>query len=542
MSGSDNSLIEELDVEKISVEEVRLIELLNSFGLSESIIESFLVNGYTTETLKIIQRKEIEELIPPPSLAERTKFIHHLDAWRVAQGLPKVAELSTESVSSAIQSTSSGSTTKSSGKNLITRDSCTAAFLLNNSSKGQSIIENYKKVQFLSRSDKKSITHIVIDEFKNRFSKLTSLELMEKAKELKHIFPGEPQETWYQPTFVTDSSGRRKRINKQAKGRLYDRNVNYKEVDHHISQQVIGTSEPSTEKDSDASSTNVELPVRDSFESFIPTFRVLATGTVAHRILGGNKRGRTHRALLNPHLHSFGHCSPGRVTGVFKPMLHIRNHRGYQLVQIDFAQKFSGKDDVLFERWIGFSKVVEQILQLEVADVNGRALLACLDAGEVTEDARNYVIVALLAHILPRAHIKCPGKKRWKPSNSEAQEGVVLHVQQLSDLESTLARLFKGFRDRGISSAPFIVIHGEDWKNPTSFTVWNNVVSYKLPSFLKALDICIKIYKTYSIDYPPQSAIIWKLLPTYLFEIDESEQNPTVESLCSTIRQKLSSE
>ncbi|XP_062561385.1 uncharacterized protein LOC134225384 [Armigeres subalbatus] len=529
MSGSDNSLIEELDVEKISVEEVRLIELLNSFGLSESIIESFLVNGYTTETLKIIQRKEIEELIPPPSLAERTKFIHHLDAWRVAQGLPKVAELSTESVSSAIQSTSSGSTTKSSGKNLITRDSCTAAFLLNNSSKGQSIIENYKKVQFLSRSDKKSITHIVIDEFKNRFSKLTSLELMEKAKELKHIFPGEPQETWYQPTFVTDSSGRRKRINKQAKGRLYDRNVNYKEVDHHISQQVIGTSEPSTEKDSDASSTNVAeyqqvkawlVHNQDEWEELKAKWK----RSSPWRLLEVAKiNGRTCSSILAEY-----------------PTL--RNHRGYQLVQIDFAQKFSGKDDVLFERWIGFSKVVEQILQLEVADVNGRALLACLDAGEVTEDARNYVIVALLAHILPRAHIKCPGKKRWKPSNSEAQEGVVLHVQQLSDLESTLARLFKGFRDRGISSAPFIVIHGEDWKNPTSFTVWNNVVSYKLPSFLKALDICIKIYKTYSIDYPPQSAIIWKLLSTYLFEIDESEQNPTVESLCSTIRQKLSSE
>ena len=156
-------------------------------------------------------------------------------------------------------------------------------------------------------------------------------------------------------------------------------------------------------------------------------------------------------------------------------------------------------------------------------------------------DARNFVITTLLAHILPRTHIKCAGKKRWKPSYSEAQEGVVIHVKQLADLESCLARLFKGFRDRGIASAPFIIVHGEDWKNPTSFTVWNNVVSYKLPSFLKALDICIKIYRTYDIEYPQQSAAIWRLLSSYLFDTGEAEKDPAVQSLHSAIRLKQQS-
>lgn len=146
--------------------------------------------------------------------------------------------------------------------------------------------------------------------------------------------------------------------------------------------------------------------------------------------------------------------------------------------------------------------------------------------------------MSLLTRILPRTHVKCAGKKPWKPSYSEAQEGVVIHVQQLSDLESTLSRLFKVCRDRGISSAPFIVVHGPDWKNPTSFTVWNNVVSYKVTSFLKALDVCIKIYKAYDIDFPPQSAVIWNLLSSYLFDLVPVIPNASVESLCSTIRLK----
>lgn len=92
----------------LEVEEVSdaLVDLLLSFGLSEEIINRFLgkklffyviyevlpfvrffslENQYTLETLQILERKEIEELIPPPFLAERTKCVHGLNVWRVAQ-------------------------------------------------------------------------------------------------------------------------------------------------------------------------------------------------------------------------------------------------------------------------------------------------------------------------------------------------------------------------------------------------------------------------------------------------------------------------
>lgn len=42
-SASENSIIiEELDGEKVSFDEIELIDLLNSFGVSETIIEAFL--------------------------------------------------------------------------------------------------------------------------------------------------------------------------------------------------------------------------------------------------------------------------------------------------------------------------------------------------------------------------------------------------------------------------------------------------------------------------------------------------------------------
>ncbi|XP_065080182.1 uncharacterized protein LOC135703020 [Ochlerotatus camptorhynchus] len=183
-SGSDNPIIiEELDVEKVSVEEIELIHLLNNYGMSERVIEAFLVNCYTIETLKIIQRKEIEELLPSPFLAERTRFIHELDSWRKAQGLSKVSEQPVTCNSSVTRDNNA----RPSEETQVSREACTATFLLNASSKGQAILRKYSKTAFLSRSDKKSVTHIVVDEFKTRFSKLSSSELLDRACELKQL-------------------------------------------------------------------------------------------------------------------------------------------------------------------------------------------------------------------------------------------------------------------------------------------------------------------------------------------------------------------
>lgn len=50
----------------------------------EFISKIFIIldNGYTVDLLKIIERKEVEELIPQPFLAERTKCIYGINEWR----------------------------------------------------------------------------------------------------------------------------------------------------------------------------------------------------------------------------------------------------------------------------------------------------------------------------------------------------------------------------------------------------------------------------------------------------------------------------
>ncbi|XP_062710627.1 uncharacterized protein LOC115264313, partial [Aedes albopictus] len=199
------------------------------------IVYFFSENQYTIETLQIIERKEIEELIPPPYLAERTKCVHGLNNWRAAQGLPP---LSPDCPTASVQPEKGHTQNEK-----IAREGCTASYLLNSSSKGRVLLQKCQKQTFLTRADKKAITHLVIDDFKDRFGKLTPTELQQRASELGKLFPGEPEDGWYQPTFTKNSAGQKIKLRKQAKGRLYDRNINYREpVDNQNDIQQPSTS------------------------------------------------------------------------------------------------------------------------------------------------------------------------------------------------------------------------------------------------------------------------------------------------------------
>lgn len=202
---------------------LELEQLLKSFGLTDTVINSFVgkhntlyafhnmlisfsiftENGYTIETLKIIERCEIEQLIKQPFLAERTKCVHGINSWR--KDLVSIIHLQLENSINYFKISMLQNLPLLSGAPVIsqpalrtteetlTRANCTATFLLESSPKGIAAINKYRVNQLLTRYDKRIITHIVVDEFKDRFSKLTSSELESRATELHLMFPSEPK-------------------------------------------------------------------------------------------------------------------------------------------------------------------------------------------------------------------------------------------------------------------------------------------------------------------------------------------------------------
>ncbi|XP_062709589.1 uncharacterized protein LOC109398652 isoform X3 [Aedes albopictus] len=482
----------------------------------EFISKIFIIldNGYTVDLLKII------ELIPQPFLAERTKCIYGINEWRKGLNLPPLSiDSSAESASASTPPPPPPAVAD------VTRGNCTATYLLQTSAKGRAIIEKYKTAKYLTRFDKRVITQIVVDGFKDRFSKLTSSELQNRAVELHSLFPSEPQETWYQPTWTTDNAGRKVRLRKLPKGTLRDRNINYKEerlaVQDASQVGAIDTERPGSSNDlTQADSTEYQCTKKwithnqDDWEEVKIKWKQ-TTKIRLIELFGEEKRNTA--SILSEY-----------------PVL--RHHQAYQLIQIDFQQRFPEKEKLLFDRWETFVGKVLPVLEAEVTDTAGKALLSCLKDDDISDDGRGLITIWLLHHIMPSPILRTPGKPRWKPSFVESRESVAILVKDLSELQTTLAKILKTTRERGVELAPFIVAHGEDPKNPSAFSVWNNVTSYKLPSFQKALDVCLKIYKSYGIAFPRQSLSVWHLLANLMFDFEVPREQINVVALCSSLR------
>ncbi|XP_058836683.1 uncharacterized protein LOC131693127 [Topomyia yanbarensis] len=233
-------MIEEVDVSNLE-EQTEMYILLKKFGLSDGSIGLFLENGYNVECLKLVERQEIETLLSTPYLADRTKCIHGLNGWRKSLGLVPVSEplRTVENLKAPVTRVPVKPSYAA-----TTRVECSAVYLLNRSDRGQAIQAAYRKSQYLSKEAIRTITHIVVDEFKDRFGKLSHEELLERSAELSKHFPSE-KTSWYRPTFIIDENGKRIRQSKVARGYLYDRNINYKPI--AISKTKIASSNRSAD-------------------------------------------------------------------------------------------------------------------------------------------------------------------------------------------------------------------------------------------------------------------------------------------------------
>lgn len=143
-------------------------------------------------------------------------------------------------------------------------------------------------------------------------------------------------------------------------------------------------------------------------------------------------------------------------------------------------------------------------------------------------------MLSLLAHFLACKHPvgKTAKSKPWKPSVAETKETMCVTVTDFALLQEDLSRVSARFDEKGLPVTPVIVVLGG--QDPSGFTLWHKTFSFKFNSFLKALDVCLKLFKAYDISYPPQSDDIWSLLAGYLYEFDITK--PAIAGLNRTLK------
>ncbi|XP_062710812.1 uncharacterized protein LOC134288897 [Aedes albopictus] len=516
----DDDLVEEYIVDE------ELVKLLKSFELSATGIEEFVANGYDISALKIIEREEIEALLPPPHLSDRTKCIAGLNEWRRSLGLPSV---STPLKSSNPQGTQNSDAPKVALGNL-SRQQWTAKALINRSKKGRLIWEAYQATSILSRKDRIFITHLIVDEFVDEFGRLTREELARRATELKNIFPTVEQHVWYKPASYHDEKGKKIKLGRIAKGCLFDRNHNYRCVTS-VPPPIPG---PGVQPSTSSAQPIVDVITADAVTAYQET-----KNWFRHHHGEFDDIKKRWEATSAVRLHEIAKLEQVTYQHLLDEYPVLRNTAGYQLVNLDFSFKHAKERDLLFAKFADFRSRAKVVFPNEVPEL-GKPLLALLN-GDISEDSRDCITTLLLFFIWPSTVMRLPNGKKWKPSLVESSESTILHLRTLADYETELSRLSRQNLLRGLPDYPVIVVVGPSIEQVNQFFVSYKDIAYKAETFIKALDITFKVYKAYGISFPIEANGPWNFMAYmfYDFEPPENGNKARILTLATHLRNQL---
>ncbi|XP_055609064.1 uncharacterized protein LOC129756106 isoform X2 [Uranotaenia lowii] len=565
-----SSKVEILEIQNLDLD---LYRLLRSFGMSDEGITIVMDSKYDIESLKHVDRHKLEDLLPSPYDLDRVKCIKGLNRWRISQELTPFSqndnkshedtestgaflatdcspiqkqtkfnysnnlsvleyiELDLEASGTPVDEVSvdliPGSSVIKKSLDLTVTSGCgtlensslievplprskfSATYFINKSDKAKQVIDAYRKTKYLPKDHKKIITHIVVDEFKDKFGKLTRQELADRSLELYKIFPTEPKYTWFRPTFEVKADGTKRHIGKYAKGTLYDRNVNYKPIaTQNRRLNIIKPVEPVV------ICRRVFTPaIKEAYKETKLWFRhheedweQLKTRWISSSDI------RTYEILNKPER---------TIEDILYEYPILRNPQAYGLIQIDFQFRFPNKEELLFQTWPGIIKKLYSVFEVDVLDNGGKSLLKILEKETISDDSRDCIIFTLLTYLLPSPMVCLKkGLKRWRPTFAETREAYLMFLTDLSEVEGYIERLSTRYQQRNLQPKPLLIAVGPSISCCLKFLVYFQETYYEFRTFLKALDICYKLFKTYGLNFPEEASGPWNFLDHCIYDFE----------------------
>lgn len=101
---------------------------------------------------------------------------------------------------------------------------------------------------------------------------------------------------------------------------------------------------------------------------------------------------------------------------------------------------------------------------------------------------------------------------------TDSQESFALRVQSYEEADHLRHR-----RSKNAPIQPFIITIGEDVTKITDSYVYFDGLKTPFQNFIRAVDICYKIYHLFNLQYPKASSTFWNFIQIYFFEINSKK-------------------
>lgn len=122
-------------------------------------------------------------------------------------------------------------------------------------------------------------------------------------------------------------------------------------------------------------------------------------------------------------------------------------------------------------------------------------------------------------------------KKNQKFTIKDSQENFIAICQT----EQSYKEAYDFKVKKNSSVPPFISIVGSLLQPKTILVDYDNIM-YQMQSLPKAIDICLKVYHLFSIEYSPPARCMWQFVNLYFYQLPDTRSYPSVYMLIKAIK------
>ncbi|XP_055915563.1 uncharacterized protein LOC129948541 [Eupeodes corollae] len=363
--------------------------------------------------------------------------------------------------------------------------------LLKTTIRGQLILAYYEKNANLDSKKQKDLTHCIVERFVGIGAKMSYRDMNLWANAIAETFPTENKDTY----FLARKVGK-----KNPTGKLFSRWCN-----------VERSADAEKKIDECELEQTLCLMVNIKMQKFTEKKCWLQ-----HNCSPWDKVTQLWKETTLQRNLQFQSEEELSLTKLLQHWPRFNDANGFELIDIDFESLHPGKGSLMFTKYDSFISKIVLYFESEIKDKASKEMLKLLHKDEISKDSRDCIMSLLLHSVLQPTRLK----KGYKPTIADAQSDFVVHVRSTNDLFPTLDKIKLSFLENKESLQPRVVVVGPELHDLKDFYVFCDGIRYKSCSFIKCLDIIIKLCSVYKIKYSQRSKLVWTFLEQYFFQIE----------------------
>ncbi|XP_053698349.1 uncharacterized protein LOC128745332 [Sabethes cyaneus] len=480
--------------------------IVDEWELDPAIYAILVGHGITVEYLKLSDERALEDVF---SVAKWTGHKHALRKkliqWEesaLCPQFPSNTEMPMDVESCVLPGVSEHKLLSTSVTIHLLED------ILNRNEKGKIITEHYQMHNKLDSEQRRSLAHTIVDYYIARRRNFPLPDMARFAQLISERFPPEIPEIYYNPRDY-------KANKKNPSGLIYDRFHN-RHKKTLVKNKRVNVLQNLHSKALELSAAEVER---------LTAFR----NWMRNNSEPGEKVFQQWKECFLLRLRSILKDEDVNKQNTIQEWPRLCDKNGYLLVDCDFDILHEGinKTKNLFENWEQFAVHFIKYIQISnIKDHFSLELVMLLDDPNLPLDSRDYIICTVFHAILKP--VRASNKKL--PTILQAQIDVCRIFDTQQEYKKALCDLREEFTSNNQSLSPRICVIGKPNSFESYFVVTKSL-EYQLPSFLRCLDVVLKLKTILGFEYPESCEIFWCFISRFFYNIDYMRKSKNTQLL-----------